>query len=307
MEVRFDSIRQLSSNQSLAIEKLKRQVDKLRTRLRFSTHRQENYVYDALTNLDRDNRQIIEISNRANTHGSRILSYHLQSQDLQVIIEPSIEEVRPPILVVSRADFVAGFLGQTALKTLELLNSARGKVLCIDEAYSLYNGSDGNDSFGMEALTTLNKFLSEHPDEIIVNFIGYQDLLDKTIFAVQPGLKSRCMFTLSIPPYSPTGLSQIFINQLTAIDLQLADDINIAEFFTQHYKYFSSFGRDTERLTYYCMLAHAADQYDKMLLTLTDQLLDQNTITFPVLNQALDRYRQHTTSDIEEKHLYYFT
>ena len=76
-------------------------------------------------------------------------------------------------LQVDRSDFVGEYAGWTEAKTRTLLEESRGKVLFIDEAYNLV--TDERDSFGKVALTALNKFMSENPDEIIVIFAGYHD------------------------------------------------------------------------------------------------------------------------------------
>ena len=93
------------------------------------------------------------------------------------------------IKVVTRADFVDRYVGWTSPKTVKLLEENLGKVLFVDEAYSLINGP--HDEFGMEALTALNLFLSQRPKEIIVIFAGYKDLLESGPYAVQTWVKTK--------------------------------------------------------------------------------------------------------------------
>ena len=69
-----------------------------------------------------------------------------------------------PINIVSRVDFVGGYLGQTAIKTRKLLEGSMGKVVFIDEAYALSHGT--HDSYGHEALTELNRFMTENPRQL---------------------------------------------------------------------------------------------------------------------------------------------
>ena len=98
---------------------------------------------------------------------------------------PIIGEIPPDdqiIKVVTRADFVDRYVGWTSPKTIKLLEENLGKVLFVDEAYSLINGP--HDEFGMEALTSLNLFLSQHSKEIIVIFAGYKDLLQTGVYSV---------------------------------------------------------------------------------------------------------------------------
>ena len=167
------------------------------------------------------------------------------------------------IKVVSRADFVAEYLGQTAIKTLELLKSCLGKVLFIDEAYSLINSE--RDSYGMEALTVLNQFMSEHPHELVCIFAGYKDLMEKTIFDRQPGLKRRCTWIFKIDSYTSSGLSKIFESQLKEYDWSLDPSVNLNEFFSKNINSFPSFGGDTSRLAFYCKLAFANSSFSNLI------------------------------------------
>lgn len=112
---------------------------------------------------------------------------------------PVITEIPPDdqiIKVVTRADFVDRYVGWTSPKTIKLLEENLGKVLFVDEAYSLINGP--HDEFGMEALTALNLFLSQRPREIIVVFAGYKDLLQTGVYSVQPGLKRRFIVAIRL-------------------------------------------------------------------------------------------------------------
>jgi hypothetical protein len=104
------------------------------------------------------------------------------------------------VRIVTRADLVGEFVGHTAPKCLKVLNECLGGVLIIDEAYSLYHGD--KDSFGFEAITIINEFVSKHPNEIILILIGYQDKLAETLFAGQPGLERRCTWYIDVEEYT---------------------------------------------------------------------------------------------------------
>lgn len=197
--------------------------------------------------------------------GSIHKSLKKQQSDLQNIIAhnqapvimPLNQGEEFPFKVATRADFVGQYVGQTAPRTIALLNSCIGGVLFIDEAYCLINGD--RDTFGMEALTELNRFMSEHPNEIIIIFAGYKNLLDETIFRSQPGLKRRCTWTFEIESYTGEGLSCIFIHQLGIYGWSVHPDINLVKFFNKHLKSFPNFGGDTNRLIFYCKLYHMHD------------------------------------------------
>lgn len=156
------------------------------------------------------------------------------------------------ISVVSRQDFVAGFVGQTATKTKALLTKNLGKVLFIDEAYSLLN--DSRDSFGHEALTTLNLFLSEHPDEIVVIFAGYKEKLKNGIFKEQPGLIRRCMWYFECDGYNADQLCEIFTIQTEKDGWKLSNIDEIYEIIHKYKDMFKSYGGDTERLLFFSKL-----------------------------------------------------
>lgn len=160
------------------------------------------------------------------------------------------------VTVVSREDFVGKYVGWTDKKTKELLENNRGKVLFIDEAYSLVLSP--RDQYGIEAVTTLNRYLSEHPGEIIVIFAGYKDRM-QTVFEQQPGLIRRCMWHFEINPYSPDQLFSIFESQLQQQGWSLEDPDEVKTVFRKHPKAFPNFGGDTERLCNFALLQYSED------------------------------------------------
>ena len=93
------------------------------------------------------------------------------------------------LVEVDRSGLVAGFVGQTAIKTQEAVQKALGGVLFIDEAYALVNQENGND-FGREAIEVLLKNMEDHRDDLIVIAAGYSGLMEKFIHS-NPGLESR--------------------------------------------------------------------------------------------------------------------
>ena len=95
---------------------------------------------------------------------------------------------RGQLIEVDRSGLVAGFVGQTALKTQEVIKSAMGGVLFIDEAYALAAGGDND--FGREAVDTILKAMEDHRDDLIVIAAGYTELMERFINS-NPGLQSR--------------------------------------------------------------------------------------------------------------------
>jgi SpoVK/Ycf46/Vps4 family AAA+-type ATPase len=115
----------------------------------------------------------------------------------------------PAVVEAHRADLVGEYLGATAIKTNELVDSALGGVLFIDEAYSLVNEGDGQgDRFGNEAVQTLLKRAEDDRDDLIIILAGYEKQMD-TFLSSNPGLASRFAIRVSFPGYTPAELLQL--------------------------------------------------------------------------------------------------
>jgi len=112
------------------------------------------------------------------------------------------------LVEVDRSGLVAGFVGQTALKTQEVIDKALGGVLFIDEAYALANQDNAND-FGREAIEVLLKGMEDHRDDLIVIVAGYTDLMGDFIHA-NPGLESRFNKYFYFEDYDGGQLAEIF-------------------------------------------------------------------------------------------------
>jgi AAA lid domain/ATPase family associated with various cellular activities (AAA) len=113
------------------------------------------------------------------------------------------------LVETDRSMLVAGFVGQTAPKTLAVLQSSLGGMLLIDEAYSLARG--GDDDFGREAIDTLVKFMEDHRDDIGIVAAGYPIEM-KDFIETNPGLESRFTRTINFADYTDDELVTIFIN-----------------------------------------------------------------------------------------------
>ncbi|WP_405983163.1 AAA family ATPase [Streptomyces sp. NBC_00158] len=113
------------------------------------------------------------------------------------------------LVEAQRADLVGEFLGQTAVKANELIDSAIGGVLFVDEAYSLSNsGYSKGDAYGDEALQVLLKRAEDNRDHLVVILAGYPAGMDR-LLAANPGLSSRFTTRVDFPSYRPAELTSI--------------------------------------------------------------------------------------------------
>lgn len=111
------------------------------------------------------------------------------------------------LVETDRSKLVAGYVGQTAIRTREAIESAMGGLLLVDEAYALVRG--GEQDFGREAIDTLVKMMEDHRDDLAVVAAGYTDEM-KDFIGANPGLRSRFTRTIEFPDYSDDELVQIF-------------------------------------------------------------------------------------------------
>jgi len=166
---------------------------------------------------------------------------------------------------VTRNDLVAGYLGQTAMKTKAVIEECLGGVLFIDEAYSLANSNNGDlDSFSKECIDTLCESLSDKKDELMVIIAGYEDDLNRCFFEANKGLSSRFIWRYKIDDYTAKELFEIFNKKIRETDWQILNetDINL-KWFEINRTEFINYGRDMELLFSYTKIAHARNIFGK--------------------------------------------
>lgn len=126
---------------------------------------------------------------------------------------------------VSRTDLIAGYQGQTALKVKKVIESAKGGVLFIDEAYSITE-NDNNDSYGKECLTELTKALEDYREDLVVIVAGYTEPMNK-FFESNPGLKSRFNTFIEFQDYNVEELEEILVAMCKNNDYLLDEKLKI--------------------------------------------------------------------------------
>jgi SpoVK/Ycf46/Vps4 family AAA+-type ATPase len=176
---------------------------------------------------------------------------------------------------VTRADLIAGYLGQTALKTRDVVKECLGGVLFIDEAYALGN-EEKRDSFSKECIDTLCEALSDHKENLMVIIAGYETDLNNCFFSYNQGLNSRFTWRFKTDEYSCEDLYNIFLKKVNDGGWHLAEETKIdVKWFEKNKPKFKFYGRDIETLFAKTKIAHSRrvfclDPSVKKYLTIKD-------------------------------------
>jgi hypothetical protein len=164
---------------------------------------------------------------------------------------------------VTRNDLIAGYLGQTAIKTRKVIDECLGGVLFIDEAYSLASSKD-DDIYSKECIDILCDALSSHKDELMVIIAGYENELNETFFRVNRGIESRFIWRFKIDDYKPKELMEIFKKKVKDTDWVFDNESDVKEkWFDEKKMSFKNYGRDMEILFSYVKIAHSRRIYGK--------------------------------------------
>ena len=134
------------------------------------------------------------------------------------------------LIEADRSGLVGGYVGQTAIKTSEVINEAMGGILFIDEAYSLASKSEND--YGQEAINTLLKAMEDNRDDLIVIVAGYTELMDEFLHS-NPGLESRFNKFLHFKDYDAEELYDIFM--LMAGEANLSVDESGRDYLNQYF------------------------------------------------------------------------
>ena len=174
---------------------------------------------------------------------------------------------------VTRSDLIAGYLGQTAIKTREVVEECLGGVLFIDEAYALGN-VEKRDSFAKECIDTLCESLSAYKNSLMVIIAGYEDDLNKCFFSYNQGLNSRFPWRFNTNDYTAKELNDIFKKKVNDIEWSIKEPIS-DEWFENKKGYFKYFGRDIEVLLAKIKIAHGRrvfckPKHEKTVITQED-------------------------------------
>lgn len=165
---------------------------------------------------------------------------------------------------VCRNDLIAGYLGQTAIKTKKVIDSCLGGVLFIDEVYSLGHNDSINDSYSKECIDTICESLSDHKDDLMVIIAGYEEEINECFFSMNQGLNSRFIWRFKMDEYSPKELMQIFKKKVIQNKWEFENDYVVSEkWFEKRKDDFLNYGRDMELLFTYIKITHGRRIYGK--------------------------------------------
>lgn len=310
----IDRLREMLTRYQTTSGELRRQAIKLKPNpLTPCTQRYNEKDWDDFLALTRELRFGFDnIIREANTkHPSEIISPTGCTGGKTITIGPGpqnsqdidpFENIDPKFVVASREDLIAEYLGQTAPKTKKVLESARGGVLFIDEAYSLCNMDGGSkDKYGEECLTTINEFMSLYPDEIIIIFAGYKDKLMSSIFKAQPGLMRRCAYFFEIKDYTINGLNKIFKRQLSKNGWSLDENVVLRDILSDTQDLIKEGGGGfTEKLAFFCKLVYGSDKFDETVTNANvNTSIHDSIITESMVYVALTMLRNSLASDTD--------
>lgn len=184
---------------------------------------------------------------------------------------------------VRRSDLVAGYLGQTAIKTTKVLEEVKGGVLFIDEAYSLGNaeGKNSTDSFSKECIDVLNQWLSENKNDFVCIIAGYSNDLANSFFSFNSGLERRFPIRFRIEPYGSKELGQIFVKKVLEFEWSICPTLsleNIQNVIEENKRYFKNNGGDMELLFAKCKVAHSKNLLKDELCVKNKRVIDKTDL-----------------------------
>ena len=156
---------------------------------------------------------------------------------------------------VTRSDLIAGYVGQTALKTKDVIKDALGGVLFIDEAYSLGN-NEKKDTYSKECIDTLCEALSDFKENLMVIIAGYENELNECFFNYNQGLDSRFAWRFKMDEYSGEDLYNIFVKKVNEINWEIMPDIT-SKWFCKNIDFLNFYGRDIENLLAKTKIVHS--------------------------------------------------
>ena len=193
---------------------------------------------------------------------------------------------------VTRSDLVAGYLGQTAIKTTDVIKECLGGVLFIDEAYALGN-PEKRDIFSKECIDTICEALSNYKDNLMVIIAGYETDLNECFFNYNQGLNSRFTWRFKTDDYSAEDLYKIFIKKVYDENWSISENENekvSVKWFEKNKSTFRFYGRDIETLFAKIKIAHS-----RRVFCLDDNI--KKILIIKDINKGLEMFIKNENSE----------
>lgn len=197
-EISLESINKLKKN--ILLHNMSEKINNISKSLELTTQNaQIRSIKSEMINLKDDYEELKKLESSLNVSLK-------EKPNINIVNRKKSDDI---ICIFTPADFIAGYVGQTTIKTRELLEKNRNKIIIIDEAYGF--ATSENNWFGKEALIEINTYMSEYPNEYLFIFCGYKDLLTKNILELQPGIDRRIKYKFELEKYNKSELMDIFL------------------------------------------------------------------------------------------------
>lgn len=259
-----------------------------------SNNNQKNYYYKR-NNIVKNNSDEKQEKNENKVEENKKCENKSNSKNIISLDDIDDIEDEAVIKITGRVDYLSGFVGQTAMKCKNVLLSCRGKVLFIDEAYSLLNSP--TDPFGLEALNTINQMIGEMKGEITVIMAGYKRDMEE-LYTANQGLKRRFNSIMRCQKYTGEELADIFELQLAKEGYIMKEPKITKAFIACNKHLFKCFGGDTEILSGYSITKE--NLYNLQREIENGKYVDKKLISFEAVKEALEDFKNKRGEDDDD-------
>lgn len=255
--------------------------------------------------------KIISIIEESNTELSELaIIPQSKSSSLEIQADKHMAKTKDdptlPFKIVNVEDVVSRYVGDTSHRCVEMMNDCLDTVALFDEAYNLCGKSHLSEGYGKTALTTINRYMSEYPDRLVVVFSGYKKDIEENLFSVQEGLSSRFAYRFEMKPYSAAGLTKIYIIALKKHKWNMKDTPELQEIIREAQEsgradergekqdLFVYQGRDMYNLATYTKNIYSEKIYDDIAegKKVSDTITDME-----VVKQAVEKFKRIRMSE----------
>ena len=201
--------------------------------------------------------------------------------------------------ITKRSDFIGKYQGHSVAKTKKLIDSCKGGVIFIDEAYSLISAKDGDDLYGREVVTEIVEAMSNPDRQVLFIMAGYEKDM-KNMLSSNDGLERRFGYVYRFKAAGAQLIQSIFINQLKLNSWKIAknDRKEVCEFFARNFKHLKHAGGSTKQLLFHAQQNSVCRQFPNKA---------ENILSLKDLEEGLKTFQNHSqvfTKTKPPKHMY---